>query len=156
MGSTFRNVSLQRRARRTARVLLVSSDDRVLLLRGGDPQRPEAGTWWFTPGGELEPGETPAQAARRELAEETGLDHDEMGPVVLQRATEFQFDGVVYEQAEDYFLVRTEPFEVDSSRWTLVEIATVVEHRWWPLNDLRTTDATIYPEGLPEFLDGVI
>ena len=41
-----------------ARVLVVDRDGAVLLLRGGDPHRPEAGTWWFTPGGGVDDGES--------------------------------------------------------------------------------------------------
>ena len=55
-------------------MVLVSTDGRVLLFRGGDPGRPERGTWWVTPGGGTDPGESTAEAARRELLEETGLD----------------------------------------------------------------------------------
>lgn len=142
--------------RRAARVLVVSTENTVLLLRGGDPGRPDAGTWWFTPGGGLEEGETPEQAARRELAEETGLERHDFGAVVLQRTVEFEFDGVVYEQSEDYFVVRAEQFALDTSRWSPIEVATVVEHRWWSLEELRTTQEQVYPEGLPELLQRLI
>ncbi|AFE09225.1 lipoate-protein ligase B [Corallococcus coralloides DSM 2259] len=42
---------------------------RVLLLR----RTPERGGFWQTVTGRLEPGESPVEAARREVAEETGL-----------------------------------------------------------------------------------
>jgi 8-oxo-dGTP diphosphatase len=43
---------------------------RLLLIRRG--REPGAGRWSL-PGGRLEPGESPATAAAREVAEETGL-----------------------------------------------------------------------------------
>jgi 8-oxo-dGTP pyrophosphatase MutT (NUDIX family) len=147
-------VCVERRVRRATRVVVVSTDRTVLLLRGGDPRRPDAGTWWFTPGGGLEDNETPEEAGRRELAEETGLElNDDLGPVVMQRSIEFEFDGVIYEQTEDYYLVRTAPFELDNSRWSPIEVATVVEHRWWPIDELRTTPEVVYPEELIGLLD---
>ncbi|MEJ3741718.1 NUDIX domain-containing protein [Actinomycetes bacterium KLBMP 9797] len=58
-----------------AMVMLLDSQGRILLqLRDGntsiDPHR------WCLPGGAVEPGETPAVAALRELLEETGLRPD--------------------------------------------------------------------------------
>jgi 8-oxo-dGTP diphosphatase len=41
-----------------------------------------AASWEF-PGGKIEPGEQPAEAARRELAEETGLVAVELEPLVV-------------------------------------------------------------------------
>jgi 8-oxo-dGTP pyrophosphatase MutT (NUDIX family) len=59
------------RRRDTARVILASPDDQVLLFRHFLPA-PWSREGWLTPGGAIDPGETPAQAAARELAEETG------------------------------------------------------------------------------------
>ena len=39
--------------RRAARALLVDDHDRLLLFLGLDPDGPERGQWWFTPGGGL-------------------------------------------------------------------------------------------------------
>lgn len=56
---------------RAAGCIVSDALGRVLLLhRAGECDYP--GTWGF-PGGKIEPGETPAQAAAREVFEETGL-----------------------------------------------------------------------------------
>lgn len=51
----------------TTAVLTYDERNRVLLVRHGDVLR------WTTPGGAIEPGERPADAAVREMWEETGL-----------------------------------------------------------------------------------
>lgn len=51
----------------------------LLLVRRANP--PDAGLWGF-PGGKIDPGETMAHAALRELAEETGLVATSAGPVL--------------------------------------------------------------------------
>lgn len=53
----------------TASVLLVDEHGRWLIVQ---PRR--GGRWWHLPGGLVEAGESPAAAARREVAEELGLD----------------------------------------------------------------------------------
>jgi 8-oxo-dGTP pyrophosphatase MutT (NUDIX family) len=145
-----------RAKRQTARLLLVDAADRVLLMRGGDPQRPEAGTWWFTPGGGIEPGETAHDAACRELFEETGLRRTALGEPIFNRELVHEFDGVIYDQSETYYLIRTESFEIDTSRWTEVEVATVVDHCWWTRDELRATDDTVYPDDIVEQLDRIV
>ena len=51
----------------TASVLVFDERDRVLLVRHSE------GNVWTTPGGMIEPGETPADCAVRETWEETGF-----------------------------------------------------------------------------------
>ena len=142
------------RDRRAARVLLVDGADRVLLLRGTDPADPSQGEWWFTPGGGLDEGEQPVQAACRELAEETGLvlDEADLGPVVHERVAHFRFSGQHYRQAEVFYLARVDRHEVDTAGWTPLEVASVLEHRWWPRTELAVTTERVYPDDLAAVL----
>lgn len=144
--------------RRAARVLLVDGRGRVLLFRGGDPAAPERGTWWITPGGGLDPGETHVAGAVREVFEETGLRlvPEQLGEPVLHREIAFSFAGTDYAQAEQFFLARVDAYEVDTAGFTPLEVASVVEHRWWRRCDLRDTTDVVYPEGLPDLLDRVV
>lgn len=66
--------------RHSARILLLDEQDRILLLRVDDGEafhhnRPEMITFWITPGGGVEPGETYEATARRELWDVVGQNH---------------------------------------------------------------------------------
>ena len=66
-------------------VVVYTAEGQVLLL---ERTRPEG--FWQSVTGSLEPGETPARAARRELAEETGI---EAWPEDCRRARRFPIAG---------------------------------------------------------------
>ena len=139
-------------ARLAARVILVDAEGRTLLFRGGDVTRPQAGTWWFTPGGGVEAGEDLVEAARREVFEETGLVVDDLGEAVWVRRARFPFEGSTYDQAEHYFVARVVDAQIDASGWTDLEQRSVVDHRWWSADELRRTQETVYPENLADLL----
>ncbi|GGN01217.1 8-oxo-dGTP pyrophosphatase MutT (NUDIX family) [Actinoplanes campanulatus] len=139
--------------RRAGRVLLVDLAGRVLLLHGGDPARPEQ-RWWFTPGGGLTPGETVADAARRELFEETGLriGPSDLGEPVHHEVTEFSYDRRQYRQEQDFFLVRVADWQVDTAGMEEAERLTITEHRWWSAAEIEASAEQIFPVDLAALL----
>lgn len=137
--------------RRAVRILLLDGRDRLLLFRGDDPATPGV-TWWFTPGGGLEPGEGVPEAAARELAEETGLRDVELGPLVAYGTASFSFRGQRYEQEQWFHLARTTETALDHSGMGADEHARLLAVRWWTFDELRATGETVYPIGLAEFM----
>jgi 8-oxo-dGTP pyrophosphatase MutT (NUDIX family) len=144
-------------ARQGARVLLVDAADRVLLLHGADPARPDH-SYWFTAGGGLDAGETPAEGAARELYEETGLavGPGELGEPVWHEVAEFPWDGRWYRQDQYFYLVRVEQWNAVPAGFTDEESRFIDEHRWWSADELRATDERYYPPELPDLLDRVL
>jgi 8-oxo-dGTP pyrophosphatase MutT (NUDIX family) len=134
--------------RRAARVLVVDAEERLLLLIGGDPSRPERGTWWFTPGGGVEGAETNSQGARRELFEETGLVAGDLGDPVWWRVSDFEFGGLHYRQSEVFFLLRISSHDVDTSGLETLERQAIEGHRWWPLPELQASGDVVHPAAM--------
>jgi 8-oxo-dGTP pyrophosphatase MutT (NUDIX family) len=135
------------------RVIVLDPEDRVLLFRAFDPARPGYG-WWATPGGGLDEGETPREAAARELREETGLEvaPEALGDPFFENVAEFSFNGRQLRQRNHFFVLRTERFELSSAGFDEMEQQTHVEARWWSAEELRQTADTYFPEELPELL----
>lgn len=147
--------------RTSARVVLLDESGAVLLLRGSDPaltaSQGDAPRWWFTIGGEVQPGERLAEAAAREVAEETGLRvtaADMIGPV-WRRDEVFEFNDSLIDSEEFFFVHRTARFEPSSAGRTELEQRYIQGHRWCTADDIAELVAageTVYPLQLAERL----
>lgn len=142
------------RSRPSARLLVFNDKDEVFLFQFIYKKGPLAGqSYWSTPGGAVEAGETFEQAGIRELEEETGLKCDQLGPQVAQREFVLELaDGELVNADERYFVVRPSIVPLSFAGWTALETEVMAAHRWWSWQQIADTDETIWPENLLEML----
>lgn len=145
-------MTMPRRLRPAARLLLTDGEGRLLLFRFDAPDRPP---FWCTAGGQLDPGESYDQAARRELTEETGLALDP-GPQVARRLADFvALEGDPVHADERYYLVRTDTADISDAGHTEAERRVMTRWRWFTRADLASWPETIYPADILALLDEV-
>jgi 8-oxo-dGTP diphosphatase len=114
----------------------------ALIVRGGEvligqrrPDQPMALLWEF-PGGKIEAGESPAEALRRELAEELGI-RAEIGPAVTRIRHNYRHGGAVDLQ---FFAVREFSGEIENRIYH--------QFRWVRLEDLPNYEFLAADRGL--------
>lgn len=129
---------------------------RVLLIRCVAMRRDGEFAFWLTPGGEIEAGETPLEAARRELREELGLSVEVVGPVYTE-ATQFEHHGEMRDNVDSVFTARCAAEEPALQGVTADEIELMKEIRWWTAEEIEAAIAggeRIFPVDLAERMRG--
>ena len=139
--------------RRVSRVVLLDENDRFLLLLTASPRLQTPVVRWLTPGGGVEDHETHAEGAIRELFEETGLCVDSVGEPIWSIEGQSVFnDGHVQSTYSEYFVVRTNSFELTNENWMDNEFVDITDVRWWTMEELHTSGEKYSPEPLLEVI----
>jgi 8-oxo-dGTP diphosphatase len=137
-------------SRPSARIICLDDRGRILLLRWHDPF--DDSTKWEPPGGGIDAGETPLQAARRELSEETGLSGDSIEPRPVEIARTFRWNGRDHEHTEWFYLARVTRTDVRTAALRPDESDNFLGYRWFSLEEIRLSPERIEPIQLLEVI----
>ena len=142
--------------RPSARVVVVDDTRNVLLFQIVDALDAKPPVW-ITPGGGIEPGETIAVAAARELYEETGavVDPGALGAPVAVCRGEWEFRGVPLYSVDWFFGLRVPTFEPSEEGWEDLERDLHASWRWWPVAELDESPGVILPSGLSHVVQNI-
>lgn len=139
--------------RRVSRVVLLDENDRFLLLLTSSPRLQTPVVRWLTPGGGVEDHETHQEGAIRELFEETGLLVSSVGEPIWSIEGQSVFnDGHVQSTYSEYFVVRTQSFDITNEHWMENEFVDIHDVRWWSLDELLASGEKYSPEPLAEVI----
>ncbi|WP_280138115.1 NUDIX hydrolase [Streptomyces sp. TP-A0874] len=142
--------------RPAARVICLDAAHRLLLLHWRDPFGGRL--LWEPPGGGIEPGETPLEAARRELLEETGLDPSAVLDQSLPVERDVRWNGKRFTGPEHFFLARFAEEEPALVRTGLLpdEQVNLDTHAWVAWSELGSLPDEVEPPQLPAVLAALV
>ena len=138
--------------RPAARVLLLDGADCIFLFHYSLAST-RTGSIWVPPVGGLNEGESYEAAALRELWEETGLQDVTLSSPVWLRSHVAEFNGVVYDVLENYFVCRVEAHDPGAHiNPGDLERASMIGRGWWSLVELESSEEVFVPRELAVLL----
>lgn len=145
------------RRRQAARVVVLDSEGRTLLIKSRDPANPSGPGWWEIPGGGMDPGESSAETAARELWEEAGITEAEVGPVVWVQSVQFTFAGLYFDQDEYIHVAWTDQTDIrPPGHLEAFEAMAFQGAQWWTVDEVQAAATAFLPPRLPELLPALV
>jgi len=132
----------------SARGVLLTPTGLVLLVKITGP----TGDAWITPGGRIRPGEEPAEAAVREIREETGCQARLVQGHIWTRHGTYLAEGGRLPEREHFFLMPTEWFEPTSAGMEPHELERHGGFHWWTIPEMADSSEAFVPRKLAELL----
>ena len=139
--------------RRTARLIVLNPANQLLLIRYRathlvPPLTAAEPTFYYTPGGGIDPGETTREAAARELDEECGIRGVDISPAIALRQAEAPWFAKQTFAVETYHFARSADSRLDTSRLAETDDQEAVDVGWHALEALTVSKIPIIPPGL--------
>ncbi|MFH1461567.1 MAG: NUDIX domain-containing protein [bacterium] len=149
--------------RNSVKILLLNDENELLLMCVDDPKTTiingkYLGPFWFVIGGEIEQGESTAQAAIREIHEETGIlkEHIKLGPIVWHGEFDLILAGTPTHIKEQFIVAKTKQKKISLENLTQWEKVVVKKIVWFSLDEIKNCNEIIYPIVLLDYLEDII
>ena len=134
--------------------MCVDDNSRVLLLRWKDPVT--GSILWEGPGGGVEVGETPFDAACREVEEETGLRDARIGKRSVPVARDVWWAGYHLEGVEEFFVARVSDKTRGERHLSDRERTSLVGEAWFTWDEICSLEEQVEPPSLRVVLSDLV
>ena len=139
--------------RKSARAIVINSKNQMFLFQYMFDYLEDSKAIWITPGGSLEEGESFADALKREVYEELGVQLTKECPEVYYRNPIYTLkNGEKVQSVEKFFLVVLEEKSFSFDHWTESEKKRMRAGKWWSVDEIEKSEDEFFSKDIARML----